>query len=203
MSTTISEERGSVIQSQSRSTQSVSQTYRDGDESIAPDSQSSFSGNEDRKQPNTDRIIFNGGRQTCLAEFKLVKPDLDSVLKYVEHRFNIKFCYGNTERQESNTALQNEENNLKSTADQFSSKEKLQKNMANPLRAKQRRQPYRYLTKEEKMQLNNFWKKCKYPSPKDYEDLANLTNIPKSKVKSFFQRQRYEERIMRKALLLD
>ena len=196
-----SEKRGSAIQSQSRSKQTVSQPYNQSVKSITPSSQSSFTNGEDRKQENSDRIKFNEGTQTFLAEFKLVKPDLNSVLGYVESRFNVKFCDQDTKQQEcnANTALHEADNDMMSGADHSSARDTLQK---NTLRTRQKT-PNRYLTHEEKQQLNNFWVKCRYPTPKDYDNLSHLTNIPKSTVKRFFQRRRREYRKMRKALLLD
>jgi hypothetical protein len=53
----------------------------------------------------------------------------------------------------------------------------------------------RHFSLEEKLVLNKFWKKCKYPSPKDYEELAKQINSSKGRVKNFFKNQRHRKKI--------
>lgn len=47
-----------------------------------------------------------------------------------------------------------------------------------------------HFTYEQKLVLNEFWEKCKFPSPKDYEDLAKLINVSKEKVIVHFKNRR-------------
>ena len=47
---------------------------------------------------------------------------------------------------------------------------------------------------EEKAILNALWEKCKYPSPKDYDCLAEKTNISKDRIRRFFKNRRQRRR---------
>ena len=56
-----------------------------------------------------------------------------------------------------------------------------------------------YFSKEQKVLLNRFWENCKYPTPKDYEDLAKQINRSKASIRHYFKnmRSRKKDKIMR------
>ena len=56
-----------------------------------------------------------------------------------------------------------------------------------------------YFSKEQKVLLNRFWENCKYPTPKDNEDLAKHINRSKASIRHYFKnmRSRKKDKIIR------